>query len=266
MKILLRPWRRSSNWHCSKLTNLKRLREYCHSNKRLFQISNLLTRQQVKAPDTIGRAKISIMTKHAYLPTTIISDKGTAFTSEVIKEVTEALGINLKQATTKHRSNNWYAWKNSRLAEENAENRDWWETMHVAQICTQAVLNHNTSYHSSIGCEPSRVFHGRIPYNVIGLEAGIRPRRANDPDTNVAQDVIDQRKIIHEDVRRNTMHAYFRYKAYYDKKANASVLKEKGICIYSTAESQPSRKQNSIHRIPMGGSLWPYVIERVATQ
>ena len=29
----------------------------------------------------------NIMTKHAYLPTTLISDKGTAFMSHVIKEV-----------------------------------------------------------------------------------------------------------------------------------------------------------------------------------
>ena len=42
------------------------------------------------------------MTKHAYLPTTLISDKGTTFTSHVIKEVAGALGITLKHATTKN--------------------------------------------------------------------------------------------------------------------------------------------------------------------
>ena len=43
------------------------------------------------------------MTKHAYLPTTLISDKGTAFMSHVFKEVAGGvLGITLKHATTKH--------------------------------------------------------------------------------------------------------------------------------------------------------------------
>ena len=42
------------------------------------------------------------MTKHAYLPTTLISDKGSAFTSHVVKEVVSVLGITLKHATTKH--------------------------------------------------------------------------------------------------------------------------------------------------------------------
>ena len=42
------------------------------------------------------------MTKHAYLPTTIISDKGSVFMSQVIKQVAEVLGITLQHATTKH--------------------------------------------------------------------------------------------------------------------------------------------------------------------
>ena len=51
---------------------------------------------------TIAKVIFNIMTKHAYLPTTLISDKGTAFMSHVIKEVAGVLGITLKHATTKH--------------------------------------------------------------------------------------------------------------------------------------------------------------------
>ena len=51
---------------------------------------------------TIAKVIINIMTKHACLPTTLISDKSTAFTSHVIKEVAGVLGITLKHATTKH--------------------------------------------------------------------------------------------------------------------------------------------------------------------
>ena len=51
---------------------------------------------------TIAKVVIKIMTKHAYLPTALISDKGTAFTSHVIKEVAGVLGVTLKHATTKH--------------------------------------------------------------------------------------------------------------------------------------------------------------------
>ena len=42
------------------------------------------------------------MTKQSFLRTVIITDKGSIFVSQVIHEVAEILGINLKHATTKH--------------------------------------------------------------------------------------------------------------------------------------------------------------------
>ena len=45
---------------------------------------------------------IDIMTKHSYLPSTLITDKGSAFTSTIVTAVGKILGITLKCATTKH--------------------------------------------------------------------------------------------------------------------------------------------------------------------
>ena len=58
----------------------------------------------VSNPMAANTAKviIDIMTRHAYLPTLIITDKGSVFISQVIQEVAEILGINLKHATLKH--------------------------------------------------------------------------------------------------------------------------------------------------------------------
>ena len=42
------------------------------------------------------------MTKHAYLPATIISDKESVFISQVTKELAEVLKIKIQHATTKH--------------------------------------------------------------------------------------------------------------------------------------------------------------------
>ena len=49
----------------------------------------------------VAKALIDIMTKHSYLPTTHITDEGTAFTSANTAEITQILGITLKCATTK---------------------------------------------------------------------------------------------------------------------------------------------------------------------
>ena len=175
---------------------------------------------------TIAKVIINIMTKHAYLPTTLISDKGTAFMSHVIKEVAGVLGITIKHATTKlaqtigllERS---HASIKKALKIETGERRSLWH-----KYINIAVLNYNTSYHTSIGCEPSRVFHGRIPYNVLDLQLGIRPQQQPIPNSQIAQEVLEQTEMIHQDVRKNIMQAYIKYKAYYDKKVNASKLKE----------------------------------------
>ena len=116
------------------------------------------------------------MTKHAYLPTTLISDKGTAFMSHVIKEAAGVLGITLKHTTTKHAQTIGLLERShtsikQALKIETGKRRSLWHKYNNI-----AVLNYNTSYHTSTGCEPSRVFHGRIPYNVLDLKLGIRPQ------------------------------------------------------------------------------------------
>ena len=175
---------------------------------------------------TIAKVINNIMTKHAYLPTTLISYKGTAFTSHVIKEVAGVLGITLKHATTKHAQTTGllersHASVKQSLGIETGERRSLWH-----KYVSIAVLNYNTSYHASIGCEPSRVFHGRIPYTILDLKMGIRPQIIPPPDSQIAQDVLEQTETNFQEVRRNAMQAFIKYKAYYDKKANASKLKQ----------------------------------------
>ena len=113
------------------------------------------------------------MTKHAYLPTTLIS----AFTSHVKNEVAGVLGITLKQATTQH-AQTFGQLERSRasirqaLKIETGERRSLWHK-HVSN----AALNYNTSYHTSIGCEPCRAFHGRISFKILDLKMKFRPQQ-----------------------------------------------------------------------------------------
>ena len=209
---------------------------------------------------TIAKALINSMTKHAYLPTTLISDKGTAFMSQVIKEVTSVLGITLKHATTKHAQTIGLLERShmsikQALKFETGERRSLWH-----KDINIAVLNYNTSYHTSIGCEPSRVFHGRIPYNVLDWKLGICPQQQSIPASQIAQDVLDQTEMIHQDVRKNTMQAYSKYKAYYDKKANASNFKEADYVYILQPKADHQRS-----KIPFTEFRWmgPYIVEKV---
>ena len=200
------------------------------------------------------------MTKHAYLPATLISDKGTAFTSNVIKEVAGVLGITLKHATTKHAQTiglleRSHASIKQALNIETGERRSLWH-----KYVSIAVLNYNTSNHSSIGCEPSIAFHGRIPYNILDLKMGICPQKTSSPESETAQDVLQQTEAIFQDVRKNAMQAYIKYKAYYVRKANASKLKK----IDYVFILQP-KADHQWSKIPSSGFRWigPYIFEKV---
>ena len=118
----------------------------------------------VSNPTAVNTAKVimNIMTRHAYLFTPIITDKGSVFVSQVIHEVAEILGINLKHATTKHAQTigvleRAHATIETSLKMASGEYRKQWH-----EYLPLAILNYNTTYPSSIDCEPSRVFHGSV--------------------------------------------------------------------------------------------------------
>ena len=50
----------------------------------------------------IGRCIVVVMTRHAYLPTLILSDKGSQFRSDIVTETTGILDIQINHASTKH--------------------------------------------------------------------------------------------------------------------------------------------------------------------
>ena len=89
---------------------------------------------------------------------------------------------------------------------------------------------------------------------------GIRRQKIPSPNSEIAQDVLEQTEAIFQDVRRNAIQAYIKYKAYYDKKANASKLKQSDYVyiLQPKADHQGSK-------IPLADFRWigPYIVEKV---
>ena len=89
---------------------------------------------------------------------------------------------------------------------------------------------------------------------------GIRPQKIPPPNSQIAQDVLEQTETIFQDVRKNAMQAYLKYKAYYDRKANASKLKQADyvFILQPQADHQGSK-------VPFTDFRWigPYTIEKV---
>ena len=207
----------------------------------------------------VAKVIIDIMTKHSYLPTTLITDKGSAFTSKILEEITAILGITLKCATTKHpqtigKLERTHASLKTNLKMASGEYRRQWH-----KYLPLAVLNYNTTYHASIGCEPSKVFHGRIPYNVLDHKLGNNPNKNFLPTTEFAEELQQRTQILIDQTKRNIMQSYLKYKEYYERKAKAAPLQEKDYCfvLQPKADSQGSK-------IPFRDFRWigPFVVQK----
>ena len=123
-----------------------------------------------------------------------------------------------------------------------------------------AVLNHNTTYHATLGCEPTRVFHGRIPYNILDYKLGYNPNPRYKTNTDIAEEIQRRMEILTDQTKKNIMQSYLRYKAYYDRKAKAAPLTTDDYCyiLNPKADTQATK-------IPFRDFRWigPYKVEKV---
>ena len=208
---------------------------------------------------TIAKVKINNMTRHAYLPTIITSDKGSAFMSQVIKEVAEVLGIRRQHSITKHAQTIGMLKRTHASLKKTLEvgTGERWSMWHKYVNIT--LLNYNTSYHKSIRCEPSRVFHGRVPYNVLNLKMRIHPRSISTPNAQIAEDVLKQTKWFSTMSARTPCKLKSKTKHILIKKAKASKLKEQQnvYVLKLKADHQGSK-------IPFTDFRWigPYIVEK----
>ena len=164
-----------------------------------YSFAYLTSNQDSKA---LAKVFIKIMTKHNYLQTTLVSDKGSDFMSHIIKEVAGVLVITLKRANTMNAQTigileRSHASIKQALKVETGELRSLWH-----KYVSFAVLNYNISYHAIFGCELSRIFHGRIPYIVVDLKMGIPPQKVPTEDSQIAEDVLEQTEMLYHDIQK----------------------------------------------------------------
>ena len=133
-------------------------------------------------------------------------------------------------------------------------------TNDVHQYVAIATLSYNTSYHSALGWEPSRGFHGRIPYNVLDLKFGIRSGRHSTPTTNPGEDILHKTHQIKETVKKIDAILHAIQTVLRQKKANAHPLHVNEYCyaLHPRANTQSTK-------IPFREYLWtgPYIIVNV---
>ena len=127
------------------------------------------------------------MTRHAFLPTLILSDKGSQFRSEVVAEIRQIPEIQISHASTKHVQTIGNFGKSTHFNQDCSKIWTGERRLMGHKFVHLAVMNYNTTYHKTLGCEPSTVFHGRIPYNVLGLKLGIQSKWKTTPNSDIAE-------------------------------------------------------------------------------
>ena len=123
-----------------------------------------------------------------------------------------------------------------------------------------SVLNYNTTYHSSIGCERSKVFHGRIPFNILDHKLGNNPNKNFLPTTEFAEEVQQRTQILIDQTKKKLMQSYSKYKNYYDRKAKAAPLRDKEYCF--VLQTKPDSQASKI-RIREYRWIGPFVVKKV---
>ncbi len=181
--------------------------------------------------ETIAKTLVGIFLRHSYIPNVILTDLGSVFVSKMFHELTSLLEIKLNHASVKHaqtvgtieRSHS--ALKKVLKIYENQSSTNW------HKYVDYAVFAHNTSFHSSIGCTPSLLFHGREPLTPLELRfRGNMIERVNTVyDYNLQ--VKDAVSKIHMQAKDTALTSYQKYRSAYDKKAMASPLKLHSYCL-----------------------------------
>ena len=75
-----------------------------------------------------------------------------------------------------------------------------------------AVLNYNTTYHVSLGCEPLTVFHC-IPHNTLDYKPRNNHKLRYQPQTVVADEIQRRMKVLPGHSKKNIKQLYLKYKA-----------------------------------------------------
>ena len=112
--------------------------------------------------------------RNSYIPKTVLSDMGTAFTAKIMTELSKLLEIPMQYATVKHPETvgsverTHASLKQYLGIYENRLKKDWHTYVNLAAFV------HNTPYHVSVGCTPTYLFHGREPVEPLDVRFNLK--------------------------------------------------------------------------------------------
>ena len=220
----------------------------------------------------VAKALVSLFFQHSYIPTKVLSDLGTSFVASLIHELANLLEIKIDHASLKHPQTIGVVERShaalKRILKLNTnESWTWYKYVDLATFI------HNTSYHSSIGCTPSSLFHGREPIKPIDLRFRSQSLAQKELTSDYLVDLQDSLLETFSHTRTRLLDAYHKYRNYYDKKAAAKPLVLHEYCLLLnpslTTQSDFAAKSTtiwlSLYRVEKVLTKSNYLIRKVGT-
>ena len=90
-----------------------------------------------------------------------------------------------------------------------------------------ATLNYSTTYNTSVGCESSWTFYGLVPYNILDLKLGIKPKTGLITTTDFTKKVFRRTQTLCDKAKKNVTQSYITYKEFYNKKNESLTFAKK---------------------------------------
>ena len=141
---------------------------------------------------------IDILTKHAYLPTIMITDTNPVFNSNVIHEIIDVLDITLHHPTPKHAQTiGGFERKHATTKMSLKIISGGFRTQSHKHL-PLAISNYKTTYHKSVICKPSRIFHGRVPYNILDHKLGLKFKTVWATTLDFADELLRRKQILYK--------------------------------------------------------------------
>ena len=82
----------------------------------------------------------------------------------------------------------------------------------MAQVITHCNPELEHAPHSSIDCEPRRLFYGRVPHSILDHKLGLQFNPNTEPSTDFAEEVLRRTKTLYDKTKKNVMQSYIKSK------------------------------------------------------
>ena len=176
-------------------------------------------------------APVSIMFQHSYILQEILSQLRNAVVSDIFHELTQLLELKISHASLKYPQTSGVVERAhvalAKILETNSNQTftNWNKYLNLATFI------HNTSYHTSIGCAPTVIFHGGDPVKPLGIRLYSNSIQKSAFNNDFVETLRDEMLRKFQNTKETLGKTFNRYRRYHDQKAKANRLAAQTDCL-----------------------------------